>query len=163
MGADLNFDANNVPPTSPFTPLPNGKYTMAIVESEVKPTANGAGKYLQLTLQVLDGDHKGKKVWERLNIVNNSKEAQDIAQRQLSAICHATGVMKLSNSSQLHDKPMLVRVVVKQDVGFEPKNEVKGYEALSGATPPASTSTAAAAPSAPPQAANVPAWAKKAS
>ena len=41
MGAALNFNATDVPPTSPFEPIPNGEYTMAIVASEVKPTANG--------------------------------------------------------------------------------------------------------------------------
>lgn len=128
MGAQLNFDASTVDPRSTFEPIPNGTYRMHITSSEVKATKDTKGRYLQLVLTVLDGDYKGRQVWERLNIVNSNPTAQDIAQRQLSAICHATGVMKLANSSQLHHIPMLVTVVVKQSPGYDPQNEVKKYE-----------------------------------
>lgn len=160
MGASLNFDANDVAPNTKPEPIPNGKYRMHITASEVQPAKSGKGKYLKLELQVLDGEYKGRKVWDQLNIVNDNATAQKIAQGQLSAICHATGVMKLTNSSQLHHIPMLVRVVVSEQKGYDPKNEVKGYEA-DGATPKAvaSTTAAPAAPAADP--ANVPAWAQK--
>ena len=58
--ADLNgFDANEVDPTTTFDPLPAGKYVAAVTESEMKPTKSGAGKYLQLTFQILEGEYKG--------------------------------------------------------------------------------------------------------
>jgi hypothetical protein len=172
MSTEINFDSTTVDPTSPFNPLPNGTYRMHIVESEVKPTKDNQGRYLQLTWQVLDGEHKGKKVWDRLNIVNNNATAKDIAQRALSAICHATGVLKLSNSQQLHHKPVMVKVVVRQDSGRDPSNDVKGYVACEGsgvafgtpasATVGAATAAAASTPGAPaPSAENVPAWARK--
>ena len=113
---------------------------------------------------MLEGEYKGRKVWERLNIVNENVTAQDIAQRQLSAICHATGVLKLANSSQLHNIPMRVKIVVKQDSGYDAKNEVKAYKAIGGTRPP--TAAAATSPSPPPAPAptaapeNVPAWAR---
>src|SRR4051794_17495519 len=106
MGAALNFDANDVPPNTKPDPVPNGWYKMAIIASEVKPTSTGKGKSLKLELQVLDGEYKGRKAYKQLNIVHESAEAQRIAQGELSAICHATGVLKLSNSSQLHHIPM---------------------------------------------------------
>lgn len=170
--ADINFDARTVDPTSTFAPLPNGEYRCHITESEIKPTANRSGKYLQLVWEVLDGEFKGRKVWDRLNIENANSTAQDIARRALSAICHATGVLQLAQSQQLHHKPVMVKLVVKQDAGYDARNEVKGYKAVEGAgiPLPASGTTAhggdqartIAAPAATP-AANAPAWARKAS
>jgi hypothetical protein len=144
MAVDLNFDANNVPPTSPFDPIPNNSYRSHAVESEVKPTASGSGKYLQITWEVLDGEFKGRKVWQRLNIVNANAQAQEIAQRELSAICHATGVLKLTNSSQLHHIPVMLKVVVKKDGDRDPQNEVKKVSSVDGAKPVVGTASPAA-------------------
>ena len=166
-GAAMNFDATTVDPRSTFEPIPNGTYRMHISASEVKPTKDGQGRYLQLVLVVLDGDYKGRQVWDRLNIVNPNQTAQEIAQRQLSAICHATGVMKLTNSAELHHIPMLVSVVVKQSKGYEPQNEVKKYEAdpdsgrgvqVTGTATPAAPAPTAAQP-----ATQSPPWARKVS
>ena len=167
MGVDLNFDANNVPPTSPFDPIPNNSYRAHATESEVKPTASGTGKYLQITWEVLDGEFKGRKVWQRLNIVNANAQAQEIAQRELSAICHATGVLKLTNSAQLHHIPVMLKVVVKKDGDRDPQNEVKKVSSVDGAktatAAKGASSPAAAAATATPSIApeKGPAWARK--
>jgi hypothetical protein len=115
MGSEINFNANDVPPQTPFEPVPNGKYRAHIVASEIKDTKSSpGGKYLQLEWEILDGEYKGRKIWDRLNIVNANETAQKIGQAQLSAVCHATGVLKLGNSGQLHHIPVLIKVTVKQ-------------------------------------------------
>ena len=87
--ADLHgFDANQVKPTTDFVPLPAGKYLAVIVESEFKPTKSGNGSYLELTFEVIDGEHKGRKLWARLNLDNPNPTAVEIARAELSAICH---------------------------------------------------------------------------
>lgn len=154
--ANLNFNANDVEPTTPFEPIPNDKYRAMVIESEIKPTKNGTGHYLQLVWEVLDGDFKGRRIWDRLNISNQNKQAEEIAQRTLSAICRAVGVMQVRDSQQLHQKPAYIKVVVKQDTGYEPRNDIKGYEPVDGAA------SIAPAPAAAP-AASAPAWARKAS
>ena len=53
------------------------------------------------------------------------------------AICHAAGVLQLQDSAQLHNKPMRIRVTIKKSEGYEPSNEVKGYEAITGTAAPA--------------------------
>lgn len=164
MGADLNFDANTVKPSSPTEPIPVGWHRMAIVASEKKKTNDGKGSYLVLEHQVLDGDYKGKKAWAQLNLENENPTTVKISQEQLSAICHATGVLKLMNSSQLHNIPMLVKLSIKQSAGYEPKNDFKGWKPIDGASPAAANipaANAAAAAAAPVTAANAPAWAQK--
>lgn len=148
-----NFDANSVEPNKPLDPLPAGWYKAVIVESEEKPTKAQTGSYLQLSLEVIDGQHHGRKVTDRLNLNNPNATASEIAYRTLSAICHAVGIMTPRQSQDLHDKPLMVKVAVKPASGeYGPSNEVKGYEAVGGgsAAPVAAAPAAKAASSTPP-------------
>jgi hypothetical protein len=149
------FDAANHAPREAVDVLPDGQYIAIIEASEWKKTKKGDGAFLELTLQVVDGACKGRKVWDRLNLDNPNAVAVEIAQGTLSAICHATGVMKVSDSSQLHSVPMLVRVKVKAGENG-PQNEIKGYKKLGGgsasvvgAVGPVASATTASAPAAP--------------
>lgn len=153
--AALNFDANTVAPSEAFSPIPAGDYNMVISHSEMKPTKDGQGWYLELKLTVLDGPHKGRTIFDRLNLGNSNETAVKIAQQTLSAICHATGVLQVADSGQLHDKPMKVAVKVKPGTTDypDPKNEIKGYGAYTGAS---AVSAPAFAPVQPPVAATVP-------
>jgi len=107
------FDASAVDPTSTYDVLPPGKYTVQIVNSEMRPTSNGLGQYLWLELDVLDGEHAGRKLFDRLNLVNANTQTVEIAQRTLSAICHATGKMQVTDSEELHLIPLQADVTVQ--------------------------------------------------
>jgi len=133
--ADLDgFNAHEVEPTASFEAIPAGKYLAAITDSEMKPTKNGSGSYLQLTFTILEGEYKGRVVWARLNLVNPNQTAVKIAESELSAVCRAVGVMTPKDSCELHDIPLLITVKVKKrDDNGELTNEVKGYEPKSAA------------------------------
>jgi hypothetical protein len=167
--ASINFDANTVEPAEAFDVLPKGKYLCMAVNSEIKPTKNGSGDYLELTFEVLDGNGKGRKIWERLNIRNSNKKAEEISQRQLSALCRAIGVMNLQDTDQLHNIPVMINVDIETREGYSPQNRVKGYEPAGGTAPVASSPAlrtpapaAAPAPQAAPAASSTPVWKKKA-
>jgi hypothetical protein len=88
---DTAFDAAGIEPTTAYEILPAGKYRAQIVESEMRVTKNGMGKYLWLMLDILEGPQQGRKVFDQLNLVNNANPTTvEIAQRTLSAIFHAT-------------------------------------------------------------------------
>lgn len=89
--AQIAFDASGVEPAAPLELLPPGKYVAQIVQSEMQPTKLGDGQMLCLELDILEGPHRGRKLWDRLNLVNRSQQTMEIAQRTLSAICHAVG------------------------------------------------------------------------
>lgn len=127
--ADLNgFNANNVEPKSNLDPIPSGKYVAVITDSEMKPTKAGTGEYLELKFQVVEGDHKNRLLWSRLNLNNPNAQAVEIARAELSAICRAVGVMSPQDSVELHDLPLVltVRCKKREDTG-EVTNEIKGY------------------------------------
>ncbi|WP_075220695.1 DUF669 domain-containing protein [Acuticoccus yangtzensis] len=120
------FDASTVDPASTYEVLPPGKYTVQIVNSEMRPTSNGLGQYLWLELDVLDGEHAGRKLFDRLNLVNANTQTVEIAQRTLSAICHATGKMQVTDSEQLHLIPLQADVTVQPPKnGYGESNKIR--------------------------------------
>lgn len=128
--ANLQFNATNVAPSQAFTPLPAGDYQAIITESETKATKDGQGQYLQLKLQIQGGEFAGRVLFDRLNLWNNNQQAQEIAQRALSAICHAVGILQVGDSQELHNRPLIATVKVKPASGnYEANNEIKGYKA----------------------------------
>ena len=144
--ADLRgFDAQKVEPTSEFEALPAGKYLAVITDSEMKPNKAGTGHYLQLAFEIIEGPHKGRKVWARLNLDNPNATAVQIARAELSAICRAIGVLAPNDSVELHNLPLVISVKCKKrdDTG-EITNEIKGYAKKETSAPAA----AAAQPSA---------------
>lgn len=160
--ANLNFNAATVEPQGTFEVLPKGKYLAMIIASELKPTKQRNGEYLQLTLEIIDGAvGKGRKLFDRLNIRNSNKVAEDIAQRQLSAICHAVGVIELNDSEQLHNIPLYVDLGIEDNDDYGPQNRIKSYSSANGqpsvqmTAAPKASAPAAAAPAAAP-------WKKKA-
>jgi hypothetical protein len=123
------FDASGVEPSAPLEALPPGDYKMQILQSEMRVTKAGTGQMLWLDLEVLEGPLKGRHVYDQLNLINPNPTAEEIAQRTLSAICHAVGKLQVADSEELHFQPLLVRVAVKPN-GY---NEVKGYKPLAQA------------------------------
>ena len=176
--AKLNFDATGVPPDpGRGDPIPLGWYNAAMTASETKPTASGTdSSYLECVFSVLDGQHQGRKLYHRLNLRNANAQAQEIAYKQLSAIMHAVGHLQCGDSTELHGRPLKLRVKVKPAEGtYEASNEITAFKNINeqvGTTaaapafghppaavvpppvgqPPAGWAPPAAPPQAPPQA-----------
>lgn len=148
MSDSFSFNAAGREASTPREdgPFPAGWYRMWIVGSQINRTKKGDGRRLELEFDVIDGAHKGRKCWEGLNIENPSAEAQEIALRDLTAICQATGVLKFQTPTQLHRKPMLVKVGIEKKTGYKDRNVVLGYKASDQderPTVPASVASAA--------------------
>ena len=132
--ANLNgFDANAVEPLGYFEPVPAGKYKAQITASEMKPTKQGDGSFLELEFTIVDGAYKGRKMWDRLNLNNPNAKAVEIAKRTLSSICRAVNVLRPADSVALHNIPLMITVKMKkrEDNG-EMTNEIKGYSKCDG-------------------------------
>ena len=127
--AQLNFSAQGIDTTSTFDAIPAGDYEGMVTASEMKSTKDGTGQYLELTLEIQGGQHQGKKLWDRLNLANKNPKAVEIAQKQLAQLCHATGVMQVADSQQLHNIPVVIKVSAKNDPERGMQNEIKGYKA----------------------------------
>lgn len=148
--AGFSFDATNVQPSTSFGPLPAGTYIAQIVDSDVKPNKSGTGRYLALQFEILDGEFKNRRVFANLTVEHQNQQAQQIGQSQLSALCRAVNVLQLTDTAQLHGRPLRIKIKVSTDPQYGDRNEVTGYEAASGFTAPT--------PTAKPAAGNVPPW-----
>ena len=127
--ASFSFDATNIAPQTPFEPLPAGDYEAMVTESEMKHTRDGIGQYMSLTMEVQSGPFQGRKIFENLNLFHSNPKTVEIAQRSLSGLCHAINVLQVKDSQDLHFRPFIVKVAVKDDPGYGLKNVIKGYKA----------------------------------
>lgn len=132
--AQLIFDATTVE-VQDFEALPAGTYEVVITDSEMRNTKAQNGEMLVLTMDIISGDFKGRKVWDRLNLVNQNPQAVEIATRTLATICRAIGVMQISETSELHDKPLLVNLARRTTPDGSIVNEVRGYRPRGGSAP----------------------------
>lgn len=142
------FDATQVEPQGDYSPIPPGDYTVQIVSSQMAETANRNGHMLKLELEILEGEHAGRRLYDRLNLDNPNRQAVEIAQRTLSAICHAIGRLSVQDSEELHMQPMTAVVSVKEaSTGRDGKqygasNEIKTYKVLRDAPAPVNAASA---------------------
>jgi hypothetical protein len=157
--AKLSFDATKVEPAQTYGALPAGRYEVIIADTEIKPTKAGTGEYLQITFDVTGPTQVGRKVWGRYNISNPNKTAEEIAMRELSAICHAVDLPMIEDSDELIDKCLEIDVAIEINpaTGAE-TNRIKGYVQPDRASAPA---TQAAPPAEPRAARPATPWAKR--
>ena len=84
------FDANAHNPKQVGEGHPPGKFPFQILNTEIVPTKDGTGGMFVVTFQTPAGE-----IPFRYNIWNASEKAVAIAQGQLSALCHATGIFRV--------------------------------------------------------------------
>jgi len=131
--AELPSAFNSEEVDDDFDVIPAGKYVAEIVKSEMRETKAKTGQFLFLQMKILKGDHKGRVLFDRLNLVNPNETAVEIARKTLKRICDAVGKKKITDSKVLHDTPMNVQVSIKPaDDNWPAGNEIKGYYKIDG-------------------------------
>ena len=116
--------------------MPEGTYKAIIADSGKKENSAKAGHYLWLDVQIVEGEWTGKNVRVFLNIWHQSKQAAAISKAELATICKVLGIKEMSDSAQLHDKPMSVVIGQRKNDGkiYEQINE---YHPLNAVPEPA--------------------------
>jgi hypothetical protein len=134
----FQFKAEEVP-TSEYEPIPAGEYVCMFTESELKDTAAGTGQYIQIKLEVVEGDNAGRTLIERLNIKNPNEKAVEIAYQTLAKICNAVNKPNIQNTEELHNIRLIAKVDVQKSKpyikdGVEKEgnlqNVIKGYKSI---------------------------------
>jgi hypothetical protein len=112
MGADLRgmYDPN-ASPSGSFEVLPAGVYTVKLESGDWKNTKKGDGRFLQVNLAVVEGEHEGSLLAHRFNLDNPSQEAVRIANSEFRSLCEAVGVLSPLDTEDL--KGIRFQVVVK--------------------------------------------------
>ena len=127
-----SFNSNDHEEVS-FDLIPNCEAPAVIVDSKIKDTSNGKGRMISLTIQIIDGPHKKRLLWENLVLWHESEKAVQIARGKLSSICKAVNTPVIEDTQQLHNKPMLIKVGIRKGKnGYEDSNVIKKYSPISG-------------------------------
>lgn len=141
----LAFDATTVTPSGDRTAVPKGRYRVILKSSEIKPTQDQKGKFINCGFQILDGpiqvegqpaptigSQAGKTAFININFLNENPVAQQIGQERLSALCHAVQVLRISDTTQLHGRPLQMEIGIQaNDARY---NEVLGFFYENGAS-----------------------------
>ena len=166
-----DFDATQVQPAIDVTCLPAGWYPVVVTATEMRQTSAGTGAYLQATLRVVDGPHKNHIILHRMNVQNPNPTAVEMANRVLSALCHAMHKLRITDTEELHGTPVEALLTVQPPrqhpttgESYGASNDVRTYRSLApGAAPAAPVPTQQPAQQTtwqPPTAApHAPAWA----
>lgn len=121
-----NYNPETTEATWRFDVLPAGAYNAVVTKSELKDTKAG-GKMLAVTLDVIDGPNKGRKIFTNYNLVNTNPEAEKIGHGQLKALATACGKPNARDSQELHDIPIALRLKIVNDEKYGEQNDITSY------------------------------------
>lgn len=162
--AKLNqtYNINDLPDdesSGDFLSLPAGDYHVHITQADIQPTRAGDGQLIKLRLDVLGPTYQGRVLFRHINIQNRNADAEHIGRKELRSIMTALGLTQLTDTDQLINRQMLVKVKVIKSKNPEygdangNENTVSGYKAITGSVAPAPAFTpppkAPSAPTAP--------------
>lgn len=148
----LGVDVSNIEPHVKYEPVPPGAYKVRLVDAVEK--SDRGGEYIDMQFEVLEpNQYASRRVWEKLRLASPSDKARARAQRRLAALVRACGLVTASETDQLLMKPLMVKIKVVKDEGYDPKNEIDSFIFDQQPAAPAATAKPAAA-------ANAPVWAR---
>lgn len=135
MASIGKFDATKVDTDSQpeYENLPDGIYSLEVIQSEVMPTSKGDGTILKLRYSVVEPEqYKGRLIFGNITLENPNASAQEIGQRQLGSLCRAIGLSEIEDSEELHFKQFTAKVGLskRREAGgnvYEPRNELKKW------------------------------------
>lgn len=90
MPFEDSFDASQVEPSQGFDVHPAGIFDASIMNTSIEPTKDQSGGLFKVDFGTPAG-----KITKRYNLWNPSPQAVEIARKELSALCYATGIFKL--------------------------------------------------------------------
>ena len=153
---DQTFEADAMPVSDKsYEPLPAGWYTASITAAELKNTKAGNGQYIAIRYDIIGPTHQGRIVFGNLNIRNPNPKAEEIGRQQLGEVMRAIGIAKVQDTDELIGGQLSIKVDIRSSEQYGDQNEVKGFKAIAGSTPPAPVAKAAATGKA------APPWQKK--
>jgi hypothetical protein len=85
------FDPSTHEGTRDFEPFPPGWYQAQMIESSVEQARNGNGTYLLAVFEILSGDHRGRRIYQRRGYGTDARYPGDAVQAGHGACRHQAG------------------------------------------------------------------------
>jgi hypothetical protein len=110
------FDPSTHEGTRNLECIPPGWYQAQMIENEVRDALNGNGTYLLAVFEILDGEYRGRKIYQNVTLQNQNQQAVEIGQRLLTDIYNAVGITTPTKDIRVMlFKPVMARVGIKRD------------------------------------------------
>jgi len=126
MGSAFNPQEHDT--TQEFEALPPGEYPVLIDAAEVKLTKAKTGSFLKLETSVIEGEYKGRKIFHNITLKNPNAKAEEIGVRELATLGQAVAMLAITDSSELVNKAVIVKLKVKDDPQYGKQNEVVTFK-----------------------------------
>ena len=131
----LNFDATQYDPSQTMSVcLPLEDYYFEITSAAVEAVKDkpNEGK-LAVSLRIESGPYKGTVQKDYFNIYNANPQAVQIAYKELSALCHVVGKLRLADERELIGGRG--RATIGPQANNDKYSEVKQYKFVDGSLP----------------------------
>jgi len=113
-----------------FLPLEPGDYKLRMNRFEEKKTKNGKGVMISAGFEVVDGDSKGRLIFNNFLVEHTSAKAQEIGNQQLNDYLLAVGAGGLEGIG--HDRTLLEQWEQIPFIAILGIEEAKDYTAADG-------------------------------
>ena len=111
-----DYNPDNVEPGMDFEPFTGTMLAQIIASDEKGAKSNEDNRILELRWKVLEGEpNAGREVFQNINYIHSSAQAQTIGQQQLKSICEAVGHEgHLEDTEVLHNVPCLSLIHISE-------------------------------------------------
>jgi hypothetical protein len=97
-----------------FKCFPPDWYLAQIIENQVRDASNGNGDYLLAVFEILEGEYRGRRIYQNVTLHNQNQQAVEIGQRLLTDIYTAIG-----HTGPTRDIRVMLFKPVKAPVGIK--------------------------------------------
>lgn len=127
---------------SDFSPFPAGTYLMqASKVGDLKKNNAGTGAYVPVEFEVVDGEHRGRKIFENFSYMHENPKTEQIALQRTKQWILATGRdgnIELTTDvlAALEGQEFTAEVTIKPDSNGVNKNQIRYFVIPEGDAPP---------------------------
>jgi hypothetical protein len=131
MSLISGFNASTTPTSSA---IPEKTQAVCLVtELEDAESKNSPGNWmLAATIEIVEGEYKGMKVFTNYNLQNSNPTAERIGRAQLAGLCTAIGVIEPKSNSELLNKPFRATFGKPQEFNGELQSRIQKYDPVGG-------------------------------
>jgi hypothetical protein len=133
------FDWDNADYEAPqdFAIIPEGTEVRLKCTDAVDKETSSGGEMVAATFVVVEGEHKGRKIWTNFNTVNKSEKAQNFGRRMIAGWARACGKPNARSTDELLEKPFWAKLGVEKGTGqYKDKNTIASFLMPEGAAAP---------------------------
>lgn len=113
-----------------FDVIPAGWVMAIIVKSELRNGKKEGSTYINAQCQIVEGPHERRVFFHMFTRTNKNPESVAIGDREIATVTRATGVDKPKDFSELHDIPLMFKLVVTESKDYGTQNKVKGFKSV---------------------------------